>query len=174
MLPEITVRAESSQDVRAIREVHVAAFPSPAEASLVEALRNAGDLTVSLVAEHEERIVGHVAFSPVTLEDNPQNVPGLGLAPMAVVPEHQQRGIGSRLIREGLQRCQALGYAFVVVLGHPEYYPRFGFSKASQWGFTNEYGADEAFMISQLQPASVIENGGGVLYEPAFASLEEA
>jgi putative acetyltransferase len=143
----MTIRPERVGDEAAIHAVHVAAFPTDAEARLVDALRDAGRLSISLVADANGRIAGHIAFSPVTV-DGAEG--GLGLAPVAVLPERQRQGVGGRLIEKGIQRARESGARVLVVLGHPEFYPRFGFQKASMFRLTNEYGADEAFMALRL------------------------
>lgn len=130
MKPEIVIRSEVSADVRAIAEVTAAAFAtleisSHTEPFIVEALRAAGALAVSLVAEQEGRVVGHIAFSPVQISDGSPGWYGLG--PVSVLPESQRRGIGGALIREGLARLTALGARGCCLVGHPEYYRRFGF-----------------------------------------------
>jgi putative acetyltransferase len=114
-------------------------------------------------------VVGHVLFSPVTVAGAPD---GIGLAPLAVLPAHQRRGVGSALVREGLEACRRLGCPFVVVLGHPGYYPRFGFRRAAGAGLGNEYGADEAFMVLALRPGSLPAGGGLVRYGPDFGEWE--
>ena len=163
----ITIRSEHSDDVEGIRAVHVAAFPEEDEARLVDALRGAGHAAISLVAEIEGRIVGHIVFSPVTIEGSPLSGKGLGLAPVAVLPSQQRLGIGSALIREGLAISRRQGFGFVVLVGHPEYYPRFGFRRGSDFGLDNEYGADEAFMVLELTPGS-LPPCGLVRYGPEF------
>jgi putative acetyltransferase len=162
----IIIRTENSNDLAAIHAVNAAAFPTDAEARLVDALRDAKHLLVSLVAEVEGRVVGHIAFSPVTLNDIQG---GVGLAPVAVLPEHQRQHIGSQLIREGLSICTKAGYAFVVVLGAPKYYSRFGFVRASQYGLGNDYGVDAEFMVQALRPDGLPATSGVVHYAPEFA-----
>src|SRR5689334_13394883 len=122
----ITIRPERSEDGEAIRRVHLASFPTGAEAALVDRLRDAGRAWVSLVAEREGLVVGHVLFSPVTVVPPDDRDPGVGLAPLAVLPAQRRRGVGGRLIAEGVAACRRAGYPFAVVLGHPDYYPRFG------------------------------------------------
>jgi putative acetyltransferase len=124
------VRPEASADQDAIDAVHQQAFGRPAEAALVRALRREAKPCLGLVAELEARVVGHIAFSPVSIEGG--SPPALGLGPLAVEPGRQRSGIGSALVREGLHRCGAL--AKIVVLGHADYYPRFGFRPASPLG----------------------------------------
>src|SRR5204863_1426042 len=110
---------------------------------------------VSLVAEVDGHVVGHIAFSPIQVDGESREGVGVGLAPLAVLPDSQRHGIGSRLIREGLAACNRAGYGFVVVLGWPEYYPRFGFIRADRRGLANEYGADEAFMVLELRDGAI-------------------
>lgn len=157
-------RPERPADAASIRAVLEAAFPTPAEARLVAALRASGKLAVSMVACDGGGVVGHVAFSPVVAGTES----GLGLAPMAVLPAHQGKGVGALLVREGLASCVQLEAAFVVVLGEPEYYGRFGFRRASDAGLDNEYGADEAFMVLELRRGALPPGGGLVRYAPEF------
>ena len=162
-----TIRSEVASDVAAIHAVHVAAFPTDAEARLVDALREAGRLSVSLVAEEDGLVIGHITFSPVTTGDTPG---GLGLAPVAVHPDAQRRGVGGMLILDGLKAAARTGAAFVVVLGHAAYYPRFGFRRADELGLSNEYGAGAEFMAMELVPGSLAA-GGLVQYAPEFQVL---
>jgi putative acetyltransferase len=165
------IRRERSGDSAAIRQVHELAFGRPAEADLVDVLRARGKATLSLVAVQGDRVVGHILFSPVTIESAERTFRGVGLAPMAVLPERQRQGIGSRLVKAGLVACRNAGYDCVVVLGHPTYYPRFGFVPASRYGITSEYEApDEAFMVLPWC-AGIPEPGGGVArYQPEFGA----
>ena len=167
----ITIRAEQPGDIDPIDRVHRAAFPTAAEARLVEQLRRHGRLWLSLVAKDNSSIIGHIAFSPVRIEGSNEPTPGVGLAPVAVLPEYQRQGIGSRLIREGLSACKQTEFSFVVVLGEPAYYRRFGFEPASRWGLGNEYRVDEAFMAIELQHEAVLAGGRLVVYAPEFAEL---
>ena len=172
----ITVRPEKTGDAEGIRAVHLAAFPTEGEAGLVDRLRDSGQARVSLLAESDGEIVGHVLFSPVTLESRDGDAPvaptaGLGLAPVAVLPEHQGTGIGAALIQQGLSVCQQSGAAFVVVLGYPQYYQRFGFQKASTFGLANEYGVDEEFLVLASAPERLPSGGALVKYAPQFGAL---
>ncbi len=168
----MTIRPETSEDHTAIRRINELAFGQPDEAALVDALRLAAHPHISLVAVEGEEIVGHIFFSPVTIESNDSAAPVMGLAPMAVLPERQRQGIGSRLIQAGLKECQRLGSHVVVVLGHPEYYPRFGFIPASREGLRCEYPvADEVFMVAELEPGALAGLEGLVKYHPEFAKL---
>lgn len=161
-------RPEHPSDAAAIRAIHEAAFPTAAEARLVDALRASGRLAVSIIAADTSGPVGHVAFSPVTVGE----AQGLGLAPMAVVPAHQNRGVGALLVREGIASCVAIGCGFVVVLGEPEYYGRFGFMRASSFGLDNEYGVDEAFLAIELVAGRLPAGGGLARYAPEFALVD--
>ncbi|MCA8951900.1 MAG: N-acetyltransferase [Planctomycetes bacterium] len=164
----VNLRAARAADAPAIQAVLLAAFPTGAEARLVDALRRAGNLTLSLVAELDGAIVGHAAFSPVTLGGERG---GFGLAPVAVRPGFQDRGLGSALIRAGLDRCRELAVPFVVVLGHPTYYPRFGFERADRRGLDNVYGATDAFFVLELAAGGIPAGGGLVRYGAEFAAF---
>ena len=129
----MNIREERPEDAGTVRAVNLAAFETSVEANLVDALRDQARPIVSLVAEDGGAIVGHILFSPVTLVHGP-NLPMMGLAPMAVVPERQRTGIGSRLVRAGLEHCRREGVAAVVVVGHASYYPRFGFVPGYRFG----------------------------------------
>jgi putative acetyltransferase len=166
----ISVRFEQPGDEAAIRETNELAFGAPLEARLVDTLR-ATPGYLSLVATIEGRVVGHILFTPVTLEP-PVACRIAGLAPMAVRPQHQRTGVGGQLIRAGLAECRRLGYSAVVVLGHPEYYPRFGFVPAHTFGLTCEYPSPpEAFMALELVPGSIPRRSGLVRYLPEFAAV---
>jgi putative acetyltransferase len=167
----ISIRVEQPGDVDGIRETNELAFGEPLEARLVDALRGSADY-LSLVATLDDRVVGHILFTPVTIEP-PVNRRIAGLAPMAVRPEHQRAGIGSQLIRAGLEECSRNGYTAVVVLGHPEYYPRFGFTPAHTFGLTCEFPSPpEAFMAIELEPNLPSGIGGLVRYRSEFSTLE--
>ena len=167
----MVIRSEQPGDFAAIRAVHASEFPSDAEGRLVDSLRATGRLSVSLVAVDGTRVVGHIAFSPVSVGGATS---GLGLAPLAVSPLHQGKGIGSQLVREGLSAAARTGAGFVVVLGHPAYYPRFGFVRAGAVGLGNEYGADEAFMVIELRPGALPAAGGLIKYGSEFAAWSRA
>lgn len=165
------IRSERDNDKTAIYNVNVAAFETPAEADLVDALREQAQPIVSLIAEDGEAIVGHIMFSPVSLSIAPK-LKVMGLAPMAVAPGYRRRGIGLALVRAGLERCREMGFGAVVVLGHPEYYPRFGFSPASRFALHCEYEVpEEAFMAMELQPGALDGKAGVVKYHAAFGSV---
>jgi putative acetyltransferase len=167
----VLIRAEEQRDRAAVRAINVCAFETPAEANLVEALRDQAQPLVSLIAEEHGAVVGHIMFSPVSLSDDP-TLRIMGLAPMSVAPEHQRQGIGSALVRAGLERCRQLGFGAVVVLGHPAYYPRFGFSSAARLGIGCEYDVpDEAFMVVELEAGFFNGASGMVKYHPAFRDV---
>ena len=168
----IIIRPETAADVAQIHQVNELAFGSPSEAKLVEQLRAVADPQISLVAVKDSHVVGHVFFSPVSIETNDSGAVILGLAPMAVLPEYQNQGIGSQLVRAGLQSCQRIGCDVVVVVGHPEYYPRFGFVPAKPKGLSCEYPVpDEVFMVAELKPGALNGRRGVVKYLPAFAEV---
>ena len=165
----IVIRYEQPEDIALIHQINKQAFGQSAEANLVDALRRNGKATLSLVAEDSGRIVGHILFSKVVIEVGDSQLHGLGLAPMAVSPERQNEGIGSRLVERGLKLCREAGHPFVVVLGHPEFYPRFGFVPASRFNIKSEYDVrDEVFMITELQQGSLLGVAGTAKYQPEF------
>src|SRR5215813_5889225 len=163
------VRPEKSEDIPAIRNVNERAFGGPAEADLVDALRRNGKTAISLVAEDDGRVVGHIFFSAVTIQSKETGLTGVGLAPMAVVPERQSQRIGSMLVEHGLRRCREEDHPFVVVLGHPNYYPRFGFVPASRFGIKSEYDVDDdVFMVMELREGALTGCAGVAKYQPEF------
>ncbi len=190
------IRLEQAVDVAGIRQVNEAAFGRPDEGVLVDALRAAGAVIASLVAEEEGEIIGHILFSPATLDSHSQAFghlathppdaaaapqanavtpetrrPIAALGPMAVAPAHQRRGVGSQLIVAGLELCRAAGYDLVIVLGHTDYYPRFGFRPAPPLGIRWEHGADAHFMVQELQPRALDGASGVVRYRPEFDNV---
>lgn len=168
----ITVRREQPGDEMAIAYVNDAAFGQPDESRLVEAVRHGGHSAISLVAVNEDRIVGHILFTPVDLVSSGSAVNVLGLGPMAVLPELQRRGIGSKLVEAGLRECSGVGCQAVVVIGHPEFYPRFGFRPARAFGLRSEFDVPhEAFMVSELTPGVLVGRGGLVRYLPEFSQV---
>jgi putative acetyltransferase len=164
----VIVRHEQPNDVGAIFAVHASSFPTDAEARLVDLLRGAGRLIVSLVAEVDGAVVGHVAFSPVTDENG---AVGAGLAPLAVIESLRCQGVAAELVRAGLDACRDAGFRWAVVLGEPEYYSRFGFGAATQFGLFDEYGGGPAFQVLELVPGGIPTGGGLVRYAPEFASV---
>ncbi len=163
------IRHEEPADIAAIRMVNEQAFEGLAEANAIDLLRDRGMATLSLVAVIENRVVGHLFFTPVTIETPTRSWPGLGLAPLSVLPEYQRQGIGTALMNAGLEECHRLGYKRVIVLGHPDYYPRFGFERASHYGVRFEFEApDEACMILALQPGALDGVSGVAKYQPEW------
>jgi putative acetyltransferase len=168
----VTIRPEQPKDLAGIRHVNEAAFGQPNEANLVDALRANGKVTLSLVAIQDNKVVGHILFSPVTIASEGKTFAALGLGPMAVLPEYQRIGIGSALIDNGLEQCRQSGHTSVLVLGHPKYYPIFGFVPASKYGLKCEYEApDEAFMVIELKKGSLRGLSGTVKYQPEFNEI---
>jgi len=140
-------REEEQKDWAAVRALNESAFKSSTEASLVDTLRAKAQPVISIVAEEENKVVGHILFSPVSLSDHPR-LKIAGLAPMAVTPKLQRKGIGSALVRTGLEKCKRLGFGAIVVLGHPEYYPRFGFAPSARFGIGCEYAVPQVWSWS--------------------------
>jgi putative acetyltransferase len=163
----MNIRFEQPNDIEQIKNVYLIAFETDTEANLVDALRNAGVELISLVAEKNGEIIGHILFSPVTLDGHAKII---GLAPMAVLPNWQRKGIGSKLINEGMKACQKAGYEAVVVLGHPNYYPRFGFEPSVNFRIKSEYDVPpEVFMVKQLKKGALKDKTGTVKYHQIFS-----
>lgn len=168
---EMQVRTEERRDIASIHALNEAAFQTSTEANLVDMLRDQAAEFISLVAEENGSIIGHICFSPVILTSDTA-LKLMGLAPMAVAPARQRSGVGSALLRAGLDRCKKTGAAAVVVLGHPQYYPRFGFSPASRFGIRCEYNVpDEVFMALELEPGVLQGKSGTIRYHHAFESV---
>lgn len=168
----VQIRDEQPSDANFILRVHRAAFGGDVEVRLVDLLRQRNKSLISLVAEIGDDIIGHILFSAVTITGAAPNIRAIGLAPVAVLPESQRKGIGSALIHEGLDRGKRAGYDLVVVLGDPAYYARFGFRSAKQFGLENEYGVDEEFMVLELTKGIVARVSGLVQYAPEFKEAE--
>jgi putative acetyltransferase len=172
----VNVRAERADDHTAIREIHVLAFDGKGEpeARLVELLRQTPGFVpeLSLVAEQDGRVVGHILFTPLIIQSTSNPAPALALAPLAVHPEYQNQGIGSALVRHGLNACQQLGHKIVIVQGIPAYYPRFGFTSASKKGLQEPFQVpSEAFMALELVPGALDGVSGMVRYPPEFGDV---
>jgi putative acetyltransferase len=166
------IREEQPSDIEKIWKVNSNAFETDAEANLVNALRSSGCTYISLVAEIENNIVGHILFTPVELIGNKNKLKIMGLAPMAVLSTNQNKGIGSKLVKAGLEQCRSHGYIAVVVLGHPNYYPKFGFVPSVKYGIKSEYEVpEEVFMILELIPGSLKNHEGVIKYHEAFNSV---
>ncbi|MBU1182187.1 MAG: N-acetyltransferase [Proteobacteria bacterium] len=159
----INIRIENQEDILQVRSLNEQAFEQPVEAGIVDKLRQARTDFISLVAEDGKIIVGHILFTPVVIEESERKLQGMGLAPMAVMPNRQRQGIGSMLVNRGLEILKEQGCPFVIVLGHPKYYPRFGFEPASRHNLKSQWEGvpDEAFMIAVFD-SNLMRNSGGV------------
>ena len=167
----ILIRLEETKDYAEVRVVNRSAFETRAEADLVDVLRKDAQPVISLVADEDGEIVGHILFSPVRLSGNP-DLKIMGLGPMSVIPSHQRQGIGTALVRVGLEKCKALEYGAVVVLGHTWFYPRFGFSPSVNYGIRSAYEVpDEVFMVLEIEPGYLQGAAGTIKYHPAFNHL---
>lgn len=173
----LTIRPELPQDVEAVRRVNQEAFGRASEARLVDALRASSAFVpgLSLVALEDEQLVGHVLFTKLTIAEAGESRPALALAPLAVLPAWQSRGIGSALVRRGLADARELGHRAVIVLGHPEYYPRFGFQPAQALGIRPPFPASpEAFLVVGLDAGALDGVRGLVEYPPEFGGPWDA
>ena len=167
--PQIRIRHETADDADGVRAVNDAAFGQPDESRIVDAVRAAKHATVSLVAEEGARIIGHILFTPMTLEPPCGTVRLVALGPMAVTPDRQRIGVGTALVRTGLAECRRGGAQAVVVIGHTPFYARFGFRPASQYGLRSPFEVpDEVFMAVELVPAALAGAAGQVVYLPEF------
>ncbi|MCG7894615.1 MAG: N-acetyltransferase [Candidatus Thiodiazotropha taylori] len=164
----IEIRKEEAKDRDAIHQLNSVAFDNGPEAVLVDKLRNSCQDYLSFVAVEEGAVIGHILFTPASMEDS--SAVGMGLAPMAVLPSHQGEGIGSRLVRYGLEYLRDAGCPFVIVLGHPDYYPRFGFELASKYQIQSQWEGvpDEAFMIAVFDQEVLPKQGGVARYRDEF------
>ncbi len=166
----VSFAPEKNDDIAAIREVITAAFSQKNEAKLVEAIRNSQNFIpeLSIVATEKENLLGHILFSPIIIEASGQTFSALALAPLAVMPTRQREGIGTELVQFGLSKCRELDHNLVVVIGHPNYYPRFGFQAANQFGIVEPFPVPEqAFMVLELKPCALQSVRGFVRY-PAY------
>jgi putative acetyltransferase len=166
----VAIRLEFAADHEAIRQVNRLAFGQDEEARLVDALRVGGYIRVSLVAEQAGRVVGHILFSDLPIITEAGTVPALALAPMAVLPELQRQGIGSALVQMGLEACRQQGRRIVVVLGHQQFYPRFGFSPKLAAHLESPFSGKELFMALELVPGALDGVAGRVQYPPPFGA----
>jgi putative acetyltransferase len=166
----IEIREEKKEDYDAVQIVNDRAFGAPEEGRIINILREVCQETLSLVAVLDEKIVGHIFFSPVTVDHEDTQVIGMGLAPLAVLPEYQNQGIGSLLVKEGLRRIKQTDCPFIIVLGHINYYPRFGFERASIYGLKSQWDdvPDEAFMVLVLNKSVVARISGVAKYRSEF------
>jgi putative acetyltransferase len=166
----VVIRREKPEDIRQIFSVNEQAFETPTEAGIVDVIRENCFDTLSLVAEDEGEIVGHIFFSPAEIEWSGTVIKGMGLAPMAVRPDRQRQGIGSRLVRAGLEILKEEGCSYVIVVGHPGFYPKFGFEPASKYHLECQWEGvpDEAFMIVVNDPSSLLGVKGIARYRDEF------
>jgi len=170
----LVIALEKPEDIEGIRQVNLAAFNNGGEADVVDLLRQDSDIFISLVAKLDNQVVGHILFTPVRIDQTDGGtISGLGLAPLAVRPEYQGQGIGSALCTSGMKLAAQAGYPFVVVLGHPVYYPRFGFEPASKFGIKSAFPdvGEEAFMIWIKDLSAMAGVSGVAYYHPAFDSV---
>ena len=164
----IQIREELPADVTAIREVNNRAFGQDQEGNIVDALRSNGAALLSLVAALNGQVVGHIMYSPLSVGSSS----GAALGPMAVLPEYQRQGIGSQLIEAGNRKLQEAGCPFIVVVGHAEYYPRFGFKSACHHGIKCEWDVpDNVFMVLLLSPAKMLGVSGVANYRHEFSTV---
>ena len=168
----MNIRTESAEDQNAIRGVNQGAFETGAEAEIVDNLRASGDLVLSLVAEENGEVIGHIAFSKMTMVDKPEASGLVGLAPMAVAPGEQRKGVGKKLVQEGIKQLTAAGMEAIFVLGHPEYYPKFGFKPSgTTFGIKSQFDVpDEVFMALELKAQTLADLGGVVAYSKVFST----
>jgi putative acetyltransferase len=170
----LQIDEEHSEDIGAVYQVNLKAFERKDEAEVVDQLRHTSPVFYSYLARIADQVVGHILFTPTHIvQPNAWTVPGLGLAPLAVVPEFQGMGIGSALCREGIKRIDPKSHPFVIVLGHPEYYPRFGFRRASLYDIRCAYDdvPEDCFMIQILAPEKMADVSGVAYYRPEFDSV---
>ncbi|MEN8119528.1 MAG: N-acetyltransferase [Bacteroidota bacterium] len=171
-MDQIVIRKEWPKDFSQVRKLNEAVFEADGEAKLVDILRDSNINLISLVAEENDVILGHILFSPVQLSNNLENVAIAGLAPMAVFPDYQKKGIGSALVQKGLEYCREAAYKAVVVLGHPEYYPKFGFVPSVQFNIKSEYDVPEnVFMVQELEKGALKNCSGVISYHEAFGNV---
>jgi len=164
----VIIREERPSDIPFVRDVNRLAFEQDQEANIVDALRSNGATLLSLVAVLDEAVVGHILYSPAFIGD----VEGAGLAPMAVLPDHQRRGIGSQLVEAGNARLRDRSCPFIIVLGHPGFYPRFGFRPARAMGITCEWDVpDDVFMIAVLDEQRMHGLSGLARYREEFSTI---
>lgn len=166
----IHIRTEIPDDYEGIDKVNRQAFEQEFEGLLIRKIRKGQNFIeeLSLVALDEETIVGHILFSKIKIQGE-REYDTLALAPMAVKPEYQQKGIGKKLVRAGLKKAKDLGFGSVIVLGHSDYYPQFGFQAASQWNIKCSLDVpDESFMAIQLIPGDLEDKSGTVIYPKEF------
>lgn len=166
----IEIREERPDDIAAIRDVNKRAFNQDQEGNIIDALRSNGAALLSLVATLNGRVAGHIMYSPITVGDK---LTGAALGPMAVLPEHQREGIGSKLVEAGNLKLKDADYPFIIVLGHADFYPRFGFQPASTFGITCEWEVPaDVFMVLVLDQAKMQGVSGLAKYRHEFSTTD--
>lgn len=167
------IRQEKPEDIDDIHALNELAFGQPQEANIIDKLRINCDNLLSLVAIENEKVVGHILFSPVTIEGQHGVIRGMGLAPMAVLPEMQHKGIGTQLVKSEIENLRKMQCPFIIILGHPEYYPRFGFERASLYGIKCQWEGipDDAFMILWLDKSKMNRVSGLAKYRDEFNAV---
>lgn len=167
----IKIRTEKDSDHENIFNVNELAFGRDVESRLVDSLRSSKSYVegLSLVSEDDGDVVGHIMFTKISIDPENDEFAGVSLAPVAVKPDNQNQGVGSKLVSEGLKACKYLGFKIMVVIGHPEYYPRFGFIQARKIGLESSIPVpDEAFMVLELIPGSLERLEGKIIFAPEF------
>jgi predicted N-acetyltransferase YhbS len=170
----ITLRKEQKKDFDSIAMINDMAFGRKAESKLIDALRNTAEFIpdLSIVAEVNEKVIGHILFYPISIVDGKKKYTSLALAPMSVLPAFRKKSIGKLLVLYGIQTAKDLGHKSVIVLGHPSYYPKFGFERASKWKIKSAFPApDEAFLAIELKKGCLDKISGTVVYPEAFDAL---
>jgi len=171
---EVKTRRERPDDFQQVARLIEMAFRQKNEAILVEKLRynKKYNSNLSIIAEYNECIIGHILIFPIVIRSEDAEMESLALAPLSVSPEFQKMGVGSRLVQEGLRSARKFGFGSVIVLGHPEYYSRFGFVPASKWGIKAPFDVpDDAFMAMELEAGSLLNSGGVVEYPEEFSQV---
>ena len=170
----ITIRKEEERDYKKVYEVNRLAFQQENESKLIEKIRKGKNFVpdLSLVAKIDDEIVGHILFSRIKIVGD-SIFESLALAPVAVIPEFQKQGIGAELIKKGIEKAKELGFDSIIVLGHKEYYPKFGFKRASNWSIECPFEVpDEAFMAIELTEKAFEDKAGTVRYPDEFMEVE--
>jgi putative acetyltransferase len=171
----IKIRSEKSTDIEAVRRVNNEAFGRKVEAEMIDKLRRRGVMPISLVAEQNGEVVGHIQFNPVEVKSGSSSFSIMTLGSMAVITALQKKGIGSELVNAGLDECRRIGHHVVVVLGHPTYYPRFGFVPARGKGIECEFveAPDDAWMIVELKPGALAGRTGTAYFPREYREAFE-
>jgi putative acetyltransferase len=166
---KLEIREERPDDVRAVRDLNRRAFGQDQESNIVDALRANGSALLSLVATLDDKVVGHIMYSPAVIDDS---IRGAALGPMAVLPEYQRQGIGTELIEAGNRKLKDAGCLFILVVGHADYYPRFGFRPAREHGIKCEWDVpDDVFMLLVLDEAKMAGVSGLAKYRHEFSTV---